>query len=115
MKKTLLYALVGTFALAGVVETTPQASAEPALHSPRTLDQLRETVRGQAIADLAAGDTQTVGHSRYHRRRASSRRRWVPRRYTLRYIHRGGRWCGRGRWYGRRCYYTPRALRPFRR
>ena len=113
MKKTLLYALAGVFAVSGVIETAPQAQAGPASASPRTVEQLRETVRADGLAAMQAGDLQTVAHRRWHRRRYV-KRRWAPRRYSLRYIHRRGHWCSRGRWYGRRCYYTPRALRPLR-
>ncbi|WP_020180741.1 hypothetical protein [Methylopila sp. M107] len=109
MKKTLLYALAGVFAVAGVAETAPQAVAEPSTQAPRTLEQLRDRVRADGMSALQAGDLQTVTHRRYHRRR------YAPRsRYSLRYIHRRGRWCSAGRYYGRRCKYTPRVLRPFR-
>lgn len=101
MRKPLLYALAATFAL-GVAETTP-AFAEPAATAPRSLDELRAQVRGEAMTALAAGETEQVRHRRYHR----------GKRYHRRY-HRRGRWCGYRAWYGKRCYYTPRVLRPFR-
>lgn len=113
MKKPLLYALAAAFAVAGVAETAPSAVAEPSAATPRTLEQLRAKVRGEAMTSLALGDVETVRHRRWHRRRYAPRRRFVPRRYTLRYIHRPGRSC-RGRFIGRRCYYTPRILRPLR-
>jgi hypothetical protein len=107
MKKTLLYALAGALAIAGVAETAPPAAADPAAAGPRSLEELRLKLRSEGMTSLAAGDLQTVRHRRWHRSR------YVPRRYTLRYMHRRGRWCGR--YVGRRCYYTPRPLRVFRR
>jgi hypothetical protein len=112
MKKTLLYALAAAFAVSGVAETTPVLAADGGSNAPRSLDELRASVRAEAMTRLALGEVDEVRHTRWHRRRYAPRRRVVPRRYTLRYIHRRGRWCGR--WVGRRCYYTPRPLRPFR-
>lgn len=110
MKKTLLYTLVGAFALAGVAETVP-ARAESAGAAPRSLDELRAQVRGEAMNRLSLGDVQQVRHRRWHKRRYV-RRRGVFRSRTMSRIHRRGRWCGK--YVGRRCYYTPRVLRPFR-
>lgn len=109
MKKTFLYALAGAIGLSGIAETTPLTAAEASAGAPRSLEQLREKVRGEAMTSLLAGEAQEVRHRRGHRRRYYRGSRWSPR-----YVHRRGRWCGRGRYYGRRCYYTPRILRPFR-
>lgn len=109
MKKIIFYALAAAFAVTGVAETTPVSAAERTTFAPRTLEQLREQVRSEALTSLALGDVETVRHRRGHRRRYAA-----PRRYSMRYIHRRGRWCGRRGYYGRRCYYTPRVLRPFR-
>lgn len=109
MRKTFFYALAGALVITGVAETTPLSAAERASSGPRTLEQLREQVRPEALTSLALGHVETVRHRRGHRRRY-----YAPRRYSMRYVHRRGRWCGRGAYYGRRCYYTPRVLRPFR-
>ncbi|MFC3694746.1 hypothetical protein [Chenggangzhangella methanolivorans] len=110
MKKTLLYALAGAFALAGITETVP-ARAEGAGPSPRSLEELRAEVRGEAMTSLKLGQLQEVRHRRWHKRRYV-RRRGVFRSRTMSRVHRRGAWCGK--YVGRRCYYTPRALRPFR-
>lgn len=110
MKKTLLYTLVGAFALAGVAETVP-ARAEAAAAAPRSLDELRAEIRGEAMTSLRLGQLQTVTHRRWHKRRYV-RRRGVFRSRTMSRVHRRGRWCGK--YAGRRCYYTPRLLKPFR-
>ncbi|RXF73577.1 hypothetical protein [Hansschlegelia zhihuaiae] len=112
MKKTLLYSLAAAFAISGVAETAPVLAADGGRSAPPSLDELRASVRADAMMRLALGEVDRVGHTRYHRHRYAPRRRVVPRRFTLRYIHRPGRSCRR--WVGRRCYYTPRPLRPFR-
>lgn len=109
MNRTLLYALAGAIGISGLSETTPLAASEDGALAPRSLEQLRDKVRGEAMTSLLAGETEQVRHRRWHRRRYAPRRR-----YSIRYIHRRGRWCGNKRYYGRRCYYTPRVLRPFR-
>lgn len=121
MKKTFLYALIGAFALGGLTETAPVRASESGPAAPRSLEQIRDSVRAEAMTSLALGETQAVVHRRWHRRRVV-RRHYAPRRRYVRrnvirsrplaYIHRRGRWCGK--YVGRRCYYTPRALRPFR-
>lgn len=113
MKKTLLYALAGAFAIGGVAETMPVRASEAASTAPRSLDEVRANVRGEAMTSLLSGQVDEVRHRRWHRGRHYHGRRWAPRRHGLRYVHRRGRWCGR--WAGRRCYYTPRPLRPVRR
>lgn len=121
MKKTFLYALVGAFALAGLTETMPAQATETGQAAPRSLEQIRDAVRADALTAFRLGDTQAVAHQRWHRRRVV-RRHYAPRRRYVRRnvirsrplarIHRRGAWCGK--WVGRRCYYTPRVLRPFR-
>lgn len=109
MNRTWIVALVGAIGLTGLAETAPLAASETRV-APLTLEALRANVRSDAMTSLALGDVETVRHRRGHRGRS-----FAPRRLSPRYIHRRGRWCGRGRYYGRRCYYTPRILRPFRR
>lgn len=117
MKKTLLYTLVGAFALAGLAETVPaRADTSAPSAAPRSLDELRAETRGEALTSLKIGQLQTVAHRRWHKRRAVHRRavrpRGVFRSRTMSRIHHRGRWCGK--YAGRRCYYTPRVLKPFR-
>lgn len=109
MKKIWLYALAGAIGVTGLAETAPQAQAESGSAAPRTLEQLRENARANAMTALATGGTEQVRHRRWHRKRYVA-----PRRYSMRYVHRRGHWCGKKALYGRRCYYTPRILKPFR-
>lgn len=110
MKKTLLYTLIGAFALAGVVETVP-ARADAATPAPRSLEQLRAETRGEAMTSFRLGDVQEVAQRRVRKRR-TVRQRGVFRSRTMSRIHHRGRSCGK--YVGRRCYYTPRLLKPFR-
>ena len=88
----------------------PAGAAEPARASVGSSGQ----PGASAASERLSGPLQLVD---YRRDRRVERHRRVYRhhrasRYSLRYIHRRGRWCGK--WYGRRCYYTPRPLRPLR-
>lgn len=110
MNRTWIVVLAGAIGLTSFAETAPLKAAEAQAAAPRTLEASRARVRAEAVTSLALGDVETV------RSRRKLRRRYVvPRRFSPRYIHRRGRWCGSGRYYGRRCYYTPRILKPFRR
>lgn len=111
MKKTLLYALAAAFALAGVAETAPVRAAETGAAAPRSLEELRAEVRGEALTSMTLGQLQEVRQHRVRTRR-TVRGRGVFRSRTMSRIHRRGRSCGK--YTGRRCYYTPRLLKPFR-
>lgn len=110
MKKTLLYTLAGAFALAGLVETAPVRASEAAASAPRSLEEMRAEIRGEAMTSLARGAVVDVAMRRVNRRQY--RRPGVFRSRTLSRVHRRGRSCGK--YTGRRCYYTPRLLKPFR-
>jgi hypothetical protein len=108
MKKTFLLALACAIGITGFAEASP-ASLDTRSAAPSSSEALRADVRADAMARLRSGDVQEVASRRVHRKRYRT-----SRPYSLRSIHRRGRWCGKGRWYGKRCYYTPSGLRPFR-
>lgn len=99
MKKTIIYAIAGAMGVVGVAETAPQAYA--AENAPRSLEQIRQQVRGEAMTSLANGQVDAV---RYRGRRVyRGGRHWGPRRY-----YGGRRYMGPRRYYGGRRYYGPR-------
>lgn len=111
MKRTFIYAIAGAIGVMGVAETAPQAFAAEG-KAPRSLEQLRADVRGEAMTSLAKGDVQNVGwrERRYYgRRHYGGRRYWGPRRYY------GRRYYAPRRYYGYRPYYAPRRYYGYRR
>ncbi|GLK67141.1 hypothetical protein GCM10008179_07790 [Hansschlegelia plantiphila] len=109
MNKTLLFALACAVGITGLAETSPSSAATASPTPSSSSPGLRADIRAAATASLRRGDVQEVANRPVHRKRYRTNR---P--YSLRSIHRPGRWCSRGRWYGKRCYYTPSGLRPFR-
>ncbi|MFL1874896.1 hypothetical protein ACIKT0_06720 [Hansschlegelia beijingensis] len=88
----------------------PASAAEPA----RVVVPSSPASQPGAGAERLSGQLQLVDYRRDRRVQKHRRAHRYHRgsNYSLRHIHRRGRWCGK--WVGRRCYYTPRPLRPLR-
>ncbi|HVI29469.1 hypothetical protein [Hansschlegelia sp.] len=112
MKTSSVLSVAAALLVAGLAYG-PAGAAEPTRAAAASAGSSGQPV-SSASSERLSGPLQLVD---YRRDRRVERHRRVHRhqrasRYSLRYMHRKGRWCGK--WYGRRCYYTPGPLRPLR-
>lgn len=91
MKRAAIYIVAGALGVATLADAAPPAQAAEQAASPASLDQLRESVRGEALRALSTGDLEQVHRRRYRHRHYRYYRyryyRYRPYRYRY-YRHR---------------------------